>query len=64
MAEYGTSLNALENDWTMGQVLLMLRRITARYERQAEAMKRKPKRERETEAMTETELIKSEFARA
>ena len=56
MHEYGIGLREMDTWWTPGRVLLYLRRMGERYERQKKASK-----EKKSKAMTESELLKSEF---
>ena len=57
MSEYKVSLHDLDNYWDCGRVLLYLRKIGERYEKQKKAQKG----QREVKAMSESELLKSEF---
>lgn len=59
MSEYHVSLQDLDNYWDCGRVLLYLRKIGERYEKQ----KKHRKGEKTAKAMTEGELVKSDFMR-
>lgn len=59
MAEYGVGLAELEEVWTPGQTLLMLRRIVERYEaRNGKTTKREPQ---EKAPMSTDELLQSDW---
>lgn len=59
MSEYKVGLRELSEYWTRSRTLLYLRKIGERYEKQ----KKHRKGEKTAKAMTEGELVKSDFMR-